>query len=199
MGVMRRFRSLISLLLLAMVGWACSRPAPETSTLDVPTEIVPGWVNPSDMESVFPDGTGCMVAAGDGVRILQVLEGVGAYGVLRAGDIITSVDGAPTSSREGLLSMLDGRNPGDSLRIAGTRAGAPFSAEVELTAVPEDPERPIIGIIPETKLRVAHPSELPTSDTADPLGHPVILDGSCLLYTSPSPRDGLLSRMPSSA
>ena len=25
------------------------------------------------------------------------------------------------------------------------------------------------------------------------------LNGSCLLYTSPSPRDGLLSRMPSSA
>ena len=26
-----------------------------------------------------------------------------------------------------------------------------------------------------------------------------ILGGDCLLYTSPSPRDGLLSRMPSSA
>ena len=26
-----------------------------------------------------------------------------------------------------------------------------------------------------------------------------VLEGSCLLYTSPSPRDGLLSRMPSSA
>ena len=26
-----------------------------------------------------------------------------------------------------------------------------------------------------------------------------LLDKSCLLYTSPSPRDGLLSRMPSSA
>ena len=26
-----------------------------------------------------------------------------------------------------------------------------------------------------------------------------VLDGTCLLYTSPSPRDGLLSRMPSSA
>ena len=25
------------------------------------------------------------------------------------------------------------------------------------------------------------------------------MDGACLLYTSPSPRDGLLSRMPSSA
>ena len=31
-------------------------------------------------------------------------------------------------------------------------------------------------------------------DTADVLGHNI-----CLLYTSPSPRDGLLSRMPSSA
>ena len=27
----------------------------------------------------------------------------------------------------------------------------------------------------------------------------VLLGGGCLLYTSPSPRDGLLSRMPSSA
>ena len=26
-----------------------------------------------------------------------------------------------------------------------------------------------------------------------------LVDGACLLYTSPSPRDGLLSRMPSSA
>ena len=34
-------------------------------------------------------------------------------------------------------------------------------------------------------------------------GYPDMLinaqDGNCLLYTSPSPRDGLLSRMPSSA
>ena len=29
--------------------------------------------------------------------------------------------------------------------------------------------------------------------------HPTEKDKSCLLYTSPSPRDGLLSRMPSSA
>ena len=29
--------------------------------------------------------------------------------------------------------------------------------------------------------------------------YPTMQDGFCLLYTSPSPRDGLLSRMPSSA
>ena len=31
------------------------------------------------------------------------------------------------------------------------------------------------------------------------LGRELGLSGDCLLYTSPSPRDGLLSRMPSSA
>ena len=30
-------------------------------------------------------------------------------------------------------------------------------------------------------------------------GMEVVADSNCLLYTSPSPRDGLLSRMPSSA
>ena len=30
-------------------------------------------------------------------------------------------------------------------------------------------------------------------------GHQKTVDDACLLYTSPSPRDGLLSRMPSSA
>ena len=35
----------------------------------------------------------------------------------------------------------------------------------------------------------------------DSLGNPILVtdDSDCLLYTSPSPRDGLLSRMPSSA
>ena len=37
--------------------------------------------------------------------------------------------------------------------------------------------------------------------TLGPKGRNVVMDKSygCLLYTSPSPRDGLLSRMPSSA
>ena len=49
-------------------------------------------------------------------------------------------------------------------------------------------------------------SSIPNSGDVKPynlLGIPLILvrdkDKSCLLYTSPSPRDGLLSRMPSSA
>ena len=33
----------------------------------------------------------------------------------------------------------------------------------------------------------------------DVLNEKLVVTGDCLLYTSPSPRDGLLSRMPSSA
>src|SRR5665647_3690066 len=39
------------------------------------------------------------------------------------------------------------------------------------------------------QVRIKAPSKLPA----------VFAQGTCLLYTSPSPRDGLLSRMPSSA
>ena len=35
--------------------------------------------------------------------------------------------------------------------------------------------------------------------TTDPKKADLVSDDVCLLYTSPSPRDGLLSRMPSSA
>ena len=36
-------------------------------------------------------------------------------------------------------------------------------------------------------------------NNSDPLVQAAMRDSTCLLYTSPSPRDGLLSRMPSSA
>ena len=174
---MRRFRALTSLLVLAVFGSACSGSASELPTFDLPTEIVPDWVNPTDMATLFPDTAGCFVAVGDGVRVLQVFEGTKASGVLRAGDVITSVDGVPTSSREALLNLLEGLAPGDSLRVTGARAGDPFSAVVELTSVPEDPQRGIIGIVPETRLRVVRPSELPASASPDPTGRPVVLDG----------------------
>ena len=41
--------------------------------------------------------------------------------------------------------------------------------------------------------------ELGHNQYAVHLSSPTQIPGTCLLYTSPSPRDGLLSRMPSSA
>ena len=176
MGVMWRSRALVSLVLLAVIGSACSEPDPELPTFDLPVEIVPDWVNPTDIATLFPDAPGCFLAVGGGVRVLQVFEGTKAFGVLRAGDLITAVDGVPINSREALLNRLVGLMPGDSLQVAGTRGGDPFSAEVELSGVPEDPQRGIIGIVPETSLRVVRPPELPSSGSPDPSGGPVVLE-----------------------
>ena len=46
---------------------------------------------------------------------------------------------------------------------------------------------------------VIAPSERIAPLQPDHLAYLIYTSGSCLLYTSPSPRDGLLSRMPSSA
>ena len=48
------------------------------------------------------------------------------------------------------------------------------------------------------KYRAGHYT-LPIADYVKPKGTRLTRHSSCLLYTSPSPRDGLLSRMPSSA
>ena len=46
---------------------------------------------------------------------------------------------------------------------------------------------------------VGHPEVEAFIISLDPFAHPATFYQACLLYTSPSPRDGLLSRMPSSA
>ena len=53
--------------------------------------------------------------------------------------------------------------------------------------------------VPPRTVRVCEDAN--TTRTLAPKQNPIMTDrlGSCLLYTSPSPRDGLLSRMPSSA
>jgi|HigsolmetaGSP12D_1036236.scaffolds.fasta_scaffold00662_3 PDZ domain-containing protein len=51
---------------------------------------------------------------------------------LQEGDIITSVDGKPALTVQALSSALQGKKPGDTVTLAGTRGGKPFSATVPL-------------------------------------------------------------------
>ena len=165
-----------------LVGSACSQPVAERPTFEVPTEIVPDWVNPADVEELFPPEGGCLLAVGGGVRILEVLEDSGAYGRLRAGDIVTGLDGIPVSTQETLLGVLRGGRVDDVVRVEGVRAGEPFSFEVQLSPVPGEPRRAVLGIIPETKLEVVSPAEVPASGVIRPLSRPVILDGGVYVH-----------------
>ena|SRR5665647_2514503 len=49
------------------------------------------------------------------------------------------------------------------------------------------------------EIRLPSPEELEIYNKNLPKGTEKVILNTCLLYTSPSPRDGLLSRMPSSA
>ena len=53
----------------------------------------------------------------------------------------------------------------------------------------------ILGIM----AAVAIPRYLETIEKSEVASEDAVVNNICLLYTSPSPRDGLLSRMPSSA
>ena len=63
------------------------------------------------------------------------------------------------------------------------------------------------GTVAAQRMRLAEEHDwLRTSCVSEPRGHDALVGAllcepsePCLLYTSPSPRDGLLSRMPSSA
>ena len=57
----------------------------------------------------------------------------------------------------------------------------------------------IIGMLPGLGPMTAIALMIPITYGFDPATGLILMAGVCLLYTSPSPRDGLLSRMPSSA
>ena len=65
-----------------------------------------------------------------------------------------------------------------------------FPKEVKLAVIAGDPSKPAPYVV-----RV----KVPNGIRLMPHTHPEDRIYTCLLYTSPSPRDGLLSRMPSSA
>lgn len=180
---MKRSASLVCSVLLSAAAAACSQPPPEPPAFEIPDEIVPDWVNTVDPDSIFSAQSGCLLAVGGGVRVLQVLEGTAAYGELRAGDVITSVDGAAVSSREMLLRELADRPAGGGITIGGDRLGEPFSVDLVLTPVSGEPDRAVLGVIPETKLAAEPPSGLPAElGGADPFSRPVILDGRIYLH-----------------
>ena len=169
-----RLGAVISALALAVS--ACSQPSPELPPIGVPAEVVPDVVNPADADKMFPLDRGCLLAVGTGVRVLDVLDGTAASETLRPGDILTTVDGVPVSTREILLRVLNDRRAGEKVAVEGTRVGVPFKASVSLSSVPGEAGRAILGVITETRLEAVPPAGLSDAVVDDWLARPVIVD-----------------------
>ncbi|MCW2586762.1 MAG: hypothetical protein JWN55_2278 [Frankiales bacterium] len=82
------------------------------------------------------------------VLVAAVDKGAPAEGRLKAGDILTSVDGTPVRDAATLRGLIGRHRIGDPVRIGYTRGGKPGA--VTLTTAPSPPDagarRPVIGI-----------------------------------------------------
>jgi len=73
------------------------------------------------------------------VTVAEVSPWSTAADLLRSGDVLTSIDGAPLVTYTDLSDALDGRHPGDPITVGIARAGV--ASEVSFTLV-DDPDNP---------------------------------------------------------
>jgi Lon-like protease len=77
------------------------------------------------------------------VSVIRPEAGTAAYGVLKSGDVITSVDGAPVTGASSLTALISAHPAGTVLHLVISRAGRSVPAAV---ATKSAGGRPIIGV-----------------------------------------------------
>ena len=138
----------------AMQGWA------RTDQAVVPRDLLypPGR---SD-EQVQLENTAQMVTSQSSAKTAALLElgipvtvTVGdvsqdgpANDILEAGDDLVSVDGTPVTSPQQLRDLIGAVTPGGTVTVVLERDGEQRTETIVTQAFPEDPARPLIGIVP---------------------------------------------------
>jgi len=77
------------------------------------------------------------------VVVAQADKGLPAYGVLKAGDVITAVDGEPVTSQASLTRMITSRPAGSTLTVTITRNGQSKQVKV---GTRESGGHPVMGV-----------------------------------------------------
>ena len=137
----------------ALAGWL------DPATDVVPEQKVRGDIPPDEyrqlnIEAMDDSKTTAQVVAlrrlgftdlGAGAEILSVQEGLPASPLLRPGDVIVAVDGAPVALAADAVAAIRARKPGDSVRLRIVRDdAAPVDVTTELAA--GDEGRPLLGV-----------------------------------------------------
>lgn len=87
---------------------------------------------------------------GEGVEVLQVVEGAPADGIVQVGDRFTEVDGTPVSTSDEAAAVIRSRGIGDTITLSGTRDGEPLTVTVTLGAHTELENTPMVGVVFDT-------------------------------------------------
>lgn len=84
------------------------------------------------------------------VRVQELNDDSPAAGRLRAGDVLTEVDGTQVRDAAELRALISDRTPGDPVRITYERGGRTASVDVVTRSAGGDGERrPVIGVLTE--------------------------------------------------
>jgi PDZ domain-containing protein len=102
---------------------------PGQSTADVDKQNTADFTESQD-DAIA--AAGCELGYPPKFGVLTVLSNGAAAKQLRPGDLITSVDGRPTTSQDALLAELGKLSPGTTVTVAITRAGKPMNVRVTL-------------------------------------------------------------------
>ncbi|MBX6749085.1 MAG: PDZ domain-containing protein [Micromonosporaceae bacterium] len=142
-------------LLEAVIGWVMDDEAVVPRELIYPPEESREETERRNAEDFANSLSAAQVAAlsylgySTVVAVKEVLASSPNADRLKAGDIITAVDGVPVTSADALLSAIQGKPAGSTLTFALTRDGEPLTVEVT-TAADEDGV-PRVGFAPEVR------------------------------------------------
>ncbi|MDP8923037.1 MAG: PDZ domain-containing protein [Chloroflexota bacterium] len=83
---------------------------------------------------------------GEGARVVDVLAGMPAAGVLQAGDLIVAVDGRPTDTSIAVIQATRQRTVGDIVTLTIVRDGQRQEVRVGTRSAVDEPGRPVVGV-----------------------------------------------------
>lgn len=149
-------------LLPAIVGWLSDEEAVVPRELIYPPDQTKQQVDQRNAEDFAASQTSAETAAlrklGYPVQVTvkAVTPGGPSEGVLRPGDVITSIDGKPVTSAPKLTELIRAKPVGTALTVGYTRNGQAATARITTRA--ENGQPPRIGV--EMEPRQPHPFDL---------------------------------------
>ena len=101
-------------------------------------------------EEVALSALGIAKPMGDGARVVEVVDGSPADGVLRAGDVIVGVDGGKVGTTCEVGNAIDQHEVGDEVEVTVKRGAKKQTLRMRTKALnPSDPGAPLVGILME--------------------------------------------------
>ncbi len=150
----------------------------------------PVRVSLPDLESALPPPVECTFLIGSplGVLVEEVIPDSAAAGILEVGDVIVAADGTDTPDSAALLVVLGSKTPGDLIEIDYVRDGSEQTSTISLGANPDEPARPMIGIMIRTEYESVPARETEGSIDPGPTVRPISI-GSDLYLLDPGTPD----------